>query len=65
MSHLRPRWTGSYHTKEGFQVSKRETEGKQKGISKGEVKKQGDCAILCCRPIYIYVHNNCLNVVCS
>jgi hypothetical protein len=23
-SNLRPRWTGSYHSKEGFQVSKRE-----------------------------------------
>jgi hypothetical protein len=31
MSNLRPRWKGSYHSKEGFQVSK----GKLKG-SKGE-----------------------------
>jgi hypothetical protein len=49
-SNLRPRWMGSYHTKEGFRVSKRVIEGKQKGISKGKVKARG-CAILCCRPI--------------
>jgi hypothetical protein len=36
MSNLRPRWTGSYHAKEGFQVSKREWEGSKKGISKGK-----------------------------
>jgi hypothetical protein len=40
MSNLRPRWTGSYHAKEGFQVSKgngREAKGDQKGeaTSKG------------------------------
>jgi hypothetical protein len=53
-SNLRPRWTGSYHTKEGFQVSKgnrREANGNQQG----EVKKQGDCAMLRCQPIYMYI----------
>jgi hypothetical protein len=35
-SNLRLGWTGSYHTKEGFQVSKREWEGSKKGISKGK-----------------------------
>jgi hypothetical protein len=35
-SNLRLRWTGSYHAKEGFQVSKREWEGSKKGISKGK-----------------------------
>jgi hypothetical protein len=34
MSNLGPGWTGSYHTKEGFQVSKREEKGSKKGISK-------------------------------
>jgi hypothetical protein len=36
MSNLGLRWTGSYHAKEGFQVSKREWEGSKKGISKGK-----------------------------
>jgi hypothetical protein len=47
-SNLGPGWTGSYHTKEGFQVSKREwkgskkgREGKQKGNQQGEVKTMG------------------------
>jgi hypothetical protein len=35
-SNLRPRWTGSYHSKEGFQVSKREKKGEQGEISKGK-----------------------------
>jgi hypothetical protein len=35
-SNLRPEWTGSYHTKEGFQVSKREWKGSKKGTSKGK-----------------------------
>ncbi len=40
MSNLGPRWTGSYHVKEGFQVSIGKMEGKQKKIRKGS-KKQG------------------------
>ncbi len=59
-SNLGPRWTGSYHTKEGFQVSKREVGLKQQG--KGS-KRQGDCAIIMLS-ICIHVYNNCLNVEC-
>jgi hypothetical protein len=44
-SNLGPRWTGSYHIKEGFQVSKGKMEGKQKGIRKGKQKARG-CAII-------------------
>ncbi len=50
-SNLGPRWTGSYHAKEGFQVSKGEWKG-SKGEWKGSKresargsKKQGNCAI--------------------
>ncbi len=39
-SNLGPGWTGSYHTKEGFQVSKREWKG-SKGESKWGVKSKG------------------------
>jgi hypothetical protein len=35
-SNLGPRWTVSYHTKEGFQVSKREWEKGKRGIGKGK-----------------------------
>ncbi len=38
-SNLGPRWTGSYHVKEGFQVSKREVELEKEGISKGSKNK--------------------------
>jgi hypothetical protein len=38
-SNLGPRWTGSYHIKEGFQVSKREVALKKEGISKGSKNK--------------------------
>jgi hypothetical protein len=34
-SNLEPRWTGSYHVKEGFQVSKRKVGLEKEGISKG------------------------------
>ncbi len=40
-SNLGPRWTGSYHAKEGFQVSKREVGLKQQGIGKGSKKTKG------------------------
>ncbi len=53
-SNLGPRWTGSYHTKEGFQVSKRKWK---------RSKKQGDCAMIVCQPIH--VHIDCLTVECS
>jgi hypothetical protein len=52
-SNLRLRWTGSYHTKEGFQVSK--GNGREaRGIRKGK-QKQGDCAIIVCQPVYMYI----------
>ncbi len=63
-SNLGPRWTGSYHTKEGFQVSKREWE-ESKRESARRSKEQGDRAIIIVLPIYKHVHNNCLNVECS
>jgi hypothetical protein len=62
-SNLGPRWTGSYHAKEGFQVSKRGVGLKQQGLGKGN-KRQGDCAIIM-PSVYIHVYNNCLNVECS
>jgi hypothetical protein len=40
-SNLGPRWTGSYHAKEGFQVSKRGVGLKQQGIGKGSKKTKG------------------------
>jgi hypothetical protein len=60
MSNLRPRWTGSYHAKEGFQV--REWEGSKKELARGE--KQGDCAMIMLS-ICIHVHNSCPNAKCS
>ncbi len=50
-SNLRQRWTGSYHTKEGFQVSKgnrREAKGNQQG----EVKSKG---IAPCYVVNLYI----------
>jgi hypothetical protein len=44
-SNLGPRWTGSYHDKEGFQVSKRGMGLKQQMDWQGE-QKQRDCAII-------------------
>ncbi len=57
-SNLGPRWTGSYHIKEGFQVSKGKWK-RGKGESERGSKKQGDCAINMLS-IYVHVHNNCL-----
>jgi hypothetical protein len=62
MSNLGPRWTGSYHVKEGFQVSKRGMGLKQQGIGKGS-KRQGGCARIVLSTC-IHVYNNCLNVEC-
>ncbi len=39
-SNLGPRWTGSYHAKEGFQVSKREWKGSKRELARG-VKTRG------------------------
>jgi hypothetical protein len=48
-SNLGPRWTGSCHSKEGFQVSKGDkkgNKGNQQGESaRGNKNKQGDRAI--------------------
>jgi hypothetical protein len=57
---LEPRWTGSYHAKEGFQVSKRGVGLKQQGIGKGS-KKQGDCSVIMLS-VCIHVYKKCLNV---
>jgi hypothetical protein len=62
-SNLGPRWTGSYHAKEGFQVSGREVRLKQEGISKGS-KRQGVCALVVLL-ICVHVYNDCLTVECS
>jgi hypothetical protein len=48
-SNLGPRWTGSYHDKEGFQVSKRKVGLKKEETSKGS-KNRGlrhNCTIKC------------------
>jgi hypothetical protein len=39
-SNLGPRWMGSHHAKEGFQVSKREWKGSNKELARG-VKTRG------------------------
>jgi hypothetical protein len=65
-SNLGPRGTGSYHVKEGFQVSKEKWK-RGKGESEKESKKQGDCALIICQSIcmYIMIASNCLNVACD
>ncbi len=40
-SNLGPRWTGTYHTKEGFQVSKREWKGSKRESARGSKKARG------------------------
>ncbi len=57
-SNLGPGWTGSYHSKEGFQVSKR-IRREAKRDQKGESRKKGYCAISALSP-YMRVHNDCL-----
>ncbi len=42
-SNLGLRWTGYYHDKEGFQVSKREVGLKQQGIGKDSKRQRGLC----------------------
>jgi hypothetical protein len=46
-SNLGPRWTGSHHDKEGFQVSKREWKGSNRESARG-VKDKGIVPQLCC-----------------
>jgi hypothetical protein len=42
-SNLGPRWAGSHHTKEGFQVSKREWKGNKGESERGSKKARGLC----------------------
>jgi hypothetical protein len=59
-SNLRPRWTRSCHSKEGFQVSKGGQKGEQGESTRGANKARGSAIYVAdC----ICVHNNCLNVV--
>jgi hypothetical protein len=63
MSNLRPRWTGSYHTKEGFQVSKRKWKRGKGESERGSKKARGlrhNCVSTC-----IHVHIDCLSIECS
>jgi hypothetical protein len=54
-SNLGPRWTGSHHAKEGFQVIKKRGMGlKQQGIGKGS-KDKGIAPLLCCQSVYMYI----------
>jgi hypothetical protein len=53
-SNLGPRWTGSYHIKEGFQVSKRKWKRSIRESERGS-KKQGDCAIIVLSIICMYI----------
>jgi hypothetical protein len=56
MSNLRPRWTGSYHSKEGSKKVKGNRKV-AKGNQQGEVKKSigiAPCTLLTC----ICVYNN-------
>ncbi len=53
-SNLGPRWTVSYHAKEGFQLSKRGVGLKQQGIIKGS-KNKGIAPKLCCQSVYMYI----------
>jgi hypothetical protein len=50
ISNLGPEWTGSYHTKEGFQVSKGNGIGSNRELARGV--KQGDWAITCVVNLY-------------
>ncbi len=42
-SNLGPGWMGSYHSNEGFQVSKRKEKGGKKGSERGKHKARGLC----------------------
>jgi hypothetical protein len=64
MSDLGPGWTGSYHSKEGFQVSRRELKKDVKReLARGA--KQRDCAMIILLSTCIHVHNVQLNVGCN
>jgi hypothetical protein len=53
-SNLGPRRTGSYHVKEGFQVSKREVGLEKEGISQGS-KNKGFAIIIVLLIVYMYI----------
>jgi hypothetical protein len=53
-SNLGPRWTGSYHDKEGFQVSKREVGLEKEETSKGS--KTRGCAIIVLLSVLLIVY---------
>jgi hypothetical protein len=53
-SNLRPRWMGSDHAKEGFQVSKRKWKG-SKGESARGSKNKGIAPWVCCQSVYMYI----------
>ncbi len=52
-SNLGPGWTGSYHTKEGFQVSKRDGRKTDKELARGV--KKGNCALAYTVSLYMYI----------
>jgi hypothetical protein len=56
VSLLETKVDGSFHSKEGFQVSIGTKKG-SKGNRQGEIKEQGDCAIYVVTCICVY--NNC------
>ncbi len=56
---LGPRWTGSYHIKEGFQVSER---GVKRELAR-EVKTRGLSMILLSTCTYVYNAQLMLNVI--
>ncbi len=62
-SNLGPRWTGSYHDKEGFQVSKTEVGLKQQGTGKGSKRQRGLPYNYVVNLYNVYI--NCLNAECS
>jgi hypothetical protein len=59
-SNLRPRWTRSCHSKEGFQVSRGHQKREQGESARGAKGARGS-AIYIANCICVY--NNCLNVV--
>ncbi len=48
-SNLGPRWTGSYHSKEGSKLVRGNERGSQRN-EKGKSRKQGDCTIIALTP---------------
>ncbi len=56
MSNLGPRWTGSYHTKEGFQVSKREWQKSKENLQREKARGIAPWLIL---STCIHVYNSC------